>query len=66
MALATAISIALMIYFEEITYDEIDSFTTEAVLAEIQAGFIDPWTLLYAFVLMVVEKINNTVVTWFI
>lgn len=66
MAFATAISIALMIYFESITYDEIEDFTTEVVLNQIKGGFFDPWTLLYALVLMVVDFINNYVVTWFI
>lgn len=35
MLFATGISVVLMIYFEELTYDEITSFTSDAVLGQI-------------------------------
>jgi hypothetical protein len=63
---ATVISVYLMMWFENITYDELDSFTADGVMSSITSGFIDPWTVLYSVVLSIIDTINHYVVHWFI
>lgn len=56
--LSIALSIYLMYLFEDLTYEEVKNFSTEVVIDQLTSGFIDPYTVLYGFVVFVIEKIN--------
>ena len=58
--------IGTMIFFEDLTYDEVDDINQEVILSQIQQDFVDPWTVVYGIVLSIYDSINTRIMTWFI